>query len=52
MAQKGEGLSGRDIKKLCERMERNWASTLIKNEQEVEDAPPLSNYLALVEKNK
>jgi SpoVK/Ycf46/Vps4 family AAA+-type ATPase len=52
LAQKGEGLSGRDIKKLCERMERNWASTLIKNEQEVEDAPPLSNYLALVEKNK
>ena len=50
LAGKGDGLSGRDIKNLCERVERSWASELITRELEVVEAPPLDNYLAWVEK--
>lgn len=50
LAEKGDGLSGRDIKNLCERVERSWASELITRELEVVEAPPLDNYLAWVEK--
>lgn len=51
LAEKGDGLSGRDIKNLCERTERSWASELITRESEVVEAPPLDTYLAWVEKD-
>jgi SpoVK/Ycf46/Vps4 family AAA+-type ATPase len=45
LARQTEGLSGRDIKNLCERVERSWASKLITEGSEVGDPPPLANYL-------
>jgi len=50
LAEKGNGLSGRDIKNLCERVERSWASGLIIRESGLVEIPPLDNYLACVEK--
>lgn len=50
LSKKGDGLSGRDIKNFCERVERSWASELIARESEVVETPPLDNYLAWVEK--
>lgn len=46
LAVRGDGLSGRDIKNLCERVERSWASALITSKSQVVEAPPLDNYLA------
>ena len=51
LAEKGNSLSGRDIKNLCERVERSWASELIARKSELAETPPLDNYLAWVEKN-
>lgn len=46
LSQKGEGLSGRDIKNFCERVERTFVSDMISNEQEIGDGPSLNNYLS------
>jgi len=51
LAQEAEGLSGRDIKNLCERTERSWASKLISDEASVTNAPSLNNYLAWIKKS-
>lgn len=45
LAKNTEGKSGRDIKNLCERVERSWASELITKQTELIEAPPIKKYL-------
>jgi SpoVK/Ycf46/Vps4 family AAA+-type ATPase len=39
------GLSGRDLRDLCEQTERRWASRIIRGEVGDEDLPKLGDYL-------
>ena len=45
LAQESEGISGRNIKDVCEHSERRWASKLLR-EDESANLPPLEEYLA------
>lgn len=45
LAQESDGISGRNIKDVCEYSERRWASKLLR-EHESEGLPPLEEYLA------
>jgi len=45
LAQESEGISGRNIKDVCEHSERRWASKILRGD-ESEDLPPLEEYLA------
>lgn len=47
IAKGSENLSGREIKNACERVERSWASKLIKGETELK-LPTCQHYLALL----
>lgn len=44
LAQESKGISGRNIKDVCEHSERRWASKLLRGEVS-EDLPPLKEYL-------
>ncbi|MBS1266698.1 MAG: VCP-like ATPase [Candidatus Woesearchaeota archaeon] len=44
LAQESDGISGRNIKDVCEHSERRWASKLLR-EHESADLPPLEEYL-------
>ncbi|MDP2649728.1 MAG: AAA family ATPase, partial [bacterium] len=48
IAKKTGELSGRDIKNVCERAERSWASKIIKKETESK-LPPASHYLEIIQ---
>ncbi len=45
LAQLSEGVSGRNIKDICEHSERRWASRLIREKESVK-LPPLEEYLS------
>lgn len=45
LADNSQGLSGRDIRKLCESTERRWALTVINKEVESTELPGLDKYL-------
>jgi len=50
LADNSEGLSGRDIRKLCESTERSWALVLINKEVESTELPGLDRYLTKLTK--
>lgn len=50
LADNSEGLSGRDIRKLCESTERSWALVLISKEVESTELPGLDRYLTKLTK--
>jgi ATPase family associated with various cellular activities (AAA) len=51
LSQRAEGLSGRDIKNLCERTERRLASELIAKGQDLAKPPTLEMYLVWLTNN-
>jgi SpoVK/Ycf46/Vps4 family AAA+-type ATPase len=46
LAKNTKGKSGRDIKNLCEEVERSWVSELITKQTKILEAPPIEKYLA------
>ncbi|KAG2449715.1 hypothetical protein HYH02_005242 [Chlamydomonas schloesseri] len=46
LAERTPGMSGRDLRDVCEHTERRWASKIIRGEVREEELPPLSEYLA------
>jgi SpoVK/Ycf46/Vps4 family AAA+-type ATPase len=50
LSRESEGISGRNIKDVCEHAERRWASKLIKSE-EYKELPDLNEYLASLKKH-
>ncbi|EFJ53049.1 hypothetical protein VOLCADRAFT_115636 [Volvox carteri f. nagariensis] len=46
LAERTGGMSGRDLRDVCEHTERRWASKIIRGEVREEDLPPLAEYLA------
>ncbi|GLI66086.1 hypothetical protein VaNZ11_009808 [Volvox africanus] len=46
LAERTVGMSGRDLRDVCEHTERRWASKIIRGEVREEDLPPLAEYLA------
>ncbi|GLC34025.1 hypothetical protein PLESTM_000145300 [Pleodorina starrii] len=46
LAERTSGMSGRDLRDVCEHTERRWASKIIRGEVREEDLPPLAEYLA------
>ena len=51
LADGSEGVSGRNIKDICEQSERSWASKMIRHEEH-EELPRLEDYLIALEKRK
>ncbi|GFR42509.1 hypothetical protein Agub_g3400 [Astrephomene gubernaculifera] len=49
LAERTPGMSGRDLRDVCEHTERRWASKIIRGEVKEEALPPLSEYLASAE---
>eukprot|EP00198_Chlamydomonas_reinhardtii_P007822 XP_001697159.1 predicted protein [Chlamydomonas reinhardtii] len=46
LAERTPGMSGRDLRDVCEHTERRWASKIIRGEVREEELPPLREYLA------
>ena len=51
IGQESEGVSGRNIKDICEQSERKWASKILRKEELVE-IPPLAEYLKSLKSRK
>ncbi|KXZ51704.1 hypothetical protein GPECTOR_11g153 [Gonium pectorale] len=49
LAGRTDGMSGRDLRDVCEHTERRWASKIIRGEVREEELPPLAEYLASAE---